>query len=189
MFQEQSQTLQAMPTKLSTLTSEERIFSEIIGRLVEQWGFKRHLGRVWSVMYLRKEPMNPQDIQDAVQISSGNVNGVLQELKTWGVIRHVRVPNDRKTYYKVEEQIWKSISNVLKARELRILSEALEDIDNLDQALSSKNHSADIHYQRDRLKHVRETIHAAYSVTNMAVNANPSRFEKLAHLISKLRSM
>ena len=35
-----------------TLWESERIVSDSIGRLMELWGFKRNMGRVWTVLYL-----------------------------------------------------------------------------------------------------------------------------------------
>jgi DNA-binding transcriptional regulator GbsR (MarR family) len=103
--------------KILKLSSEEEAFSRVVESLVEQWGFKPLLGRVWSLLYMRNQPLNPSQIEEELALSKGNVNGLLNELMMWGVVKKVRVASDRNYYYEVEQQIWKSISNVLQSRE------------------------------------------------------------------------
>jgi HTH-type transcriptional regulator, glycine betaine synthesis regulator len=73
------------PTR--ALRESERIVSDSVGRLMEFWGFKRNMGRVWTVLYLSPEPLTAGDLRDRLQLSSGAVSMTLTELLRWGTIR------------------------------------------------------------------------------------------------------
>ncbi|HMQ11389.1 MAG TPA: hypothetical protein PKC21_01695 [Oligoflexia bacterium] len=166
------------------INEQELMFSNIIADLVEQWGFKRLLGKVWALLYLRKTALSPIQIQEAFAISAGNVNTILKELQQWGVAKRVKVPSDRKYYYKVDEHLWRSIANVFKARELRILDDAIEGLDTLEAQLKQKNT-----YQASQVEHVSKTLQIAYQFSNLAVNAPIDKMSKLTTLVKILRNL
>ena len=170
-----------------SFSDEEREFSSVVERLIEQWGFKPLLGRVWTLLYMRAEPMNPTQVEAILHLSKGNVNSLLNELLMWGVIKKVRVENDRNYYYEVEDQIWKSISNVVQAREARILAEAVEQTKNLERTISHDNSLANRDYKLDRIGHVREALEIFQTVTNLLLKASPDKLTTMAKWISRLR--
>lgn len=173
----------------TTLTHEEKQFSEIVADLVEQWGFKRHLGRVWAFLYLRQMPQNPSHMQEALNLSPGNLHSFLNELLTWGVIRKIRIPGDRSYYYEVDGPIWQSISNVLKSRELRILEQASSNLKDLKQTLSKKNADSSAAFQSRQIEHVLATIDTVRSLADLVVLSSPKKLEKISKIIQRLRSM
>ena len=112
------------------------------------------------------------------------MNTILKELQQWGVAKRVKVPNDRKYYYKVDEHLWRSIANVFKARELRILDDAIEGLDQLESQLKQKNA-----YQASQVEHVSKTLQIAYQFSNLAVNAPIDKMSKLTSLVKILRNL
>src|SRR5262249_20190757 len=70
--------------KRATLWPSEALVSDIVGRLIEFWGFKRNMGRVWAVLYLSPEPLTAQDLRELLRLSSGAVSMILSELSRWG---------------------------------------------------------------------------------------------------------
>lgn len=175
--------------KILKLSAEEEAFSRVIESIVEQWGFKPLLGRVWSLLYMRNQPLNPSQIEYELALSKGNVNGLLNELMDWGVVKKVRLGGDRNYYYEVEQQIWKSISNVLQSREARILDEAIERTTHLEQVLINAGKNKQRDHQIQRIKHVRETLETAQTLTSMLIKSSPEKLAKISKLISKLRSL
>lgn len=172
------------------LSEEEVAFSEIIGDLVEQWGFKRHLGRIWSLLYLRSSPISPSDIQDALALSAGSVSAMLTELQMWGVVKRIRMAGDRNFYYEPEVHIWKSVSNVLRARELRILEEAQAGLDALAGKLTSKGDKKDgAEFQVKRIRHVRDAIDTASSLFNIVIGGNPLALTKTKRILDRLKAL
>ncbi len=46
------------------LWQSEVLVSDSIGRLIEFWGFKRNMGRLWAILYLSDRPLSAPEIQD-----------------------------------------------------------------------------------------------------------------------------
>ena len=106
--------------------------SDVIGRLIEFWGFKRNMGRVWTVLYLSPEPLSAEDLRQSLQLSSGAVSMTLSELARWGVVRKVWIQGERKDFYAAEVQLWRMVSRVFNERER---SEIISAIDAFEEAL------------------------------------------------------
>ncbi len=116
------------------LWRSEVLVTDLIGRLIEFWGFKRNMGRVWAILYLSPRPMTAQAIREALKLSTGAVSMTLNELARWGVVKKVWVPGDRRDYFTAETQIWKMVSRVMSERES---GEILAVIDVCEEALSA----------------------------------------------------
>jgi len=104
----------------------ERIVGDAIGRLMELWGFKRNMGRVWTVMYLSDEPLTAKVLRERLGLSSGAVSMTLNELARWGVVRKLWVPGDRRDHYEAESNVWKMVSRVVRERERAEIAEAMD---------------------------------------------------------------
>lgn len=170
------------------ITEEEIAFAEIIGDLVEQWGFNRQLGRVWCLLFLKSKPQSPSDIQEALSLSAGSVSSALNELQMWGVVKRLRVSGDRNFYYEPETRIWKSISNVLRAREIRILDEAQAGLSALVESLQQKK-DPEKEFQIKRVKQVRDAIETAQQLFNALVNGGAFSLPKLNRLFDRFKSL
>ena len=120
------------------LWHSEILITDLVGRLIEFWGFRRNMGRVWAILYLRPQPQNANEIRAALKLSAGAVSMTLQELLRWGVVRRVWVPGDRRDYFTAEVQLWKMVSRVLSERERTEIGNAIEAC---EQALEALEHS------------------------------------------------
>ncbi len=114
------------------LWESELLVSDAIGRLMEFWGFKRNMGRVWTVLFLSDEPLSAKQLQNRLQLSSGAVSMTVNELARWGVVKKVWVQGERKDFFVAEGNLWKMISRVFNERE-RV--EILDAIDAMEEAL------------------------------------------------------
>jgi len=111
--------------EVDTLWPSERIVTEAVGRLMAFWGFKRHLGRVWGLLYLAPGSLTSRDIQAKLALSAGSVSATLSELGRWGVARKVHVPGSRAEHFEAELNLWKMVSRVFRERELVEIVEAV----------------------------------------------------------------
>lgn len=116
-----------------TVWQSEIIVSDAIGRLMEFWGFKRNMGRVWTLMYLSGHALTAQDLRDRLMLSSGAVSMTLTELGRWGVVRRIWMQGERKDYFVAETNLWKMITRVLGERERSEIDGA---IDSFEDALA-----------------------------------------------------
>lgn len=145
------------------LWATEVAVSDVVGRLIEFWGFKRNMGRVWSVLYLSPEPLSAEDLRHALQLSSGAVSMTLSELSRWGVVRRVWIQGERKDYYVAEVQLWKMISRVFNEREkseivlaIEAFEEALRELDRVRRTSVEPSARARAQLQYERIAQLLE---------------------------------
>lgn len=100
--------------------------ADAVGGLMESWGFKRNMGRLWTVLYLDNRPLPAAEIAERLSLSAGAVSMLLTELQEWGAIKKTWVPGERKEYFEAETSIWKMVSRVMRERELQWIRTALE---------------------------------------------------------------
>lgn len=108
-----------------TLSRVDLSVADAVGALMELWGFRRQLGRIWAILFLSDRPLTSPELCDRLGISTGLLSMSLAELRRWGVVRPVVVPGDRKEHHEAETNIWKMISHVLRERERKAVNEAL----------------------------------------------------------------
>jgi len=114
----------AAPTSFA-LARAELAASDAVGALMELWGFRRQLGRVWAVLFLSDRPLAAPELCERLQISTGLLSMSLAELRRWGVVRSVDVPGDRKEHFEAETHVWRMVARVLREREKRAVEAAL----------------------------------------------------------------
>ncbi|UCF47369.1 MAG: ArsR family transcriptional regulator [Myxococcales bacterium] len=137
------------------LWQSEVLVSDSIGRLIEFWGFKRNMGRLWAVLYLSDRPLSAPEIQDRLQLSSGAVSMTLNELTRWGVVKKVWIQGERRDHYTAEGNFWKMISLVFNERE-RV--EVLDAIDLMEDAIRFLKDKAQEPEERARAQFQEERI-------------------------------
>ena len=98
------------------LWQSEVLISDSIGRLIEFWGFKRNMGRLWSILYLSGRPHSAPEIQEKLQLSAGAVSMTLNELVRWGVVKKVWLQGERRDHYAAEGNFWKMISRMRSSK-------------------------------------------------------------------------
>jgi DNA-binding transcriptional regulator GbsR (MarR family) len=145
------------------LWPSEAMVSDIVGRLIEFWGFKRNMGRVWAVLYLSQDPLTAQDLRDLLQLSSGAVSMILSDLSRWGVVRKVWIQGDRRDHFAAEVHLWRMISRVLSEREKTEIVVFMETCDEALRFLESKLNGHDPK-ERARAQLQIERIRALYDL-------------------------
>jgi DNA-binding transcriptional regulator GbsR (MarR family) len=98
--------------------------ADAVGALIEAWGFKRNMGRLWAVLYLEDHPLTAADLQERLGLSSGAVSMLLAELLQWGAIKKAWVVGERREHYEPETSLWKMVSRVFRERELNWIKQA-----------------------------------------------------------------
>lgn len=111
------------------LQRAELAVADAIGELMELWGFRRQLGRIWAVLFLSERPLAAPDLCERLRISTGLLSMSLAELRRWGVVRSAPVPGDRKEHFEAETNIWSLVRRVLAERERKAISATLESVE------------------------------------------------------------
>lgn len=141
------------------LWQSERIVSDAIGRLMVLWGFKRNMGRVWTLLYLSDEPLPAHVLRERLQLSAGAISMTLSELARWGVVRKVFRQGDRHDYFEAESSLWKMISRVLRERERAEVVLAIEALEDALAALARREEDANterVRVQNERIQQLLE---------------------------------
>jgi DNA-binding transcriptional regulator GbsR (MarR family) len=107
----------------------ELAVADAVGDLMELWGFRRQLGRIWAVLFLSERPLAAPELCERLHISTGLLSMSLSELRGWGVVKGVDVPGDRKEHFEAETNIWSLVRRVLAERERRAIRAAREAVE------------------------------------------------------------
>jgi len=138
----------------------ELAVADVIGRLIEFWGFKRPMGRIWALLYLSPSPLGAAELALELKMSPGAVSLTLGELARWGVVKKTWRPGERRDFYEAETSIWKLVQRVLRERELVLVREVREALDSAARALptgpKSGPESGSFEFKRQRLDKLRE---------------------------------
>jgi DNA-binding transcriptional regulator GbsR (MarR family) len=62
------------------LREAELLAADAIGDVIEHWGFRKALGRIWTVLFLQAEPLPAAEVSERLAMSAGAVSGALTEL-------------------------------------------------------------------------------------------------------------
>jgi DNA-binding transcriptional regulator GbsR (MarR family) len=111
------------------LQRAELAVADAVGELMELWGFRRQLGRIWAVLFLSERPLAAPELCDRLRISTGLLSMSLSELRRWGVVRSAPVPGDRKEHFEAETNIWSLVRRVLAERERHAIEAALGTVE------------------------------------------------------------
>ncbi|MEO6774246.1 MAG: MarR family transcriptional regulator [Kofleriaceae bacterium] len=98
--------------------------ADAVGALIEAWGFRRNMGRMWTVLYLEDHPLTAADLGERLGLSTGSVSMLLAELLQWGAIKKAWVVGERREHYEPETSLWKMVSRVFRERELNWIKQA-----------------------------------------------------------------
>lgn len=100
--------------------------ADAVGALIESWGFKRNMGRMWAVLYLESRPLSAGELGERLGLSAGAVSMLLGEMQQWGAVKKAWVVGERREHYEAETSIWKMVSRVFRERELQWIRAAHE---------------------------------------------------------------
>jgi DNA-binding transcriptional regulator GbsR (MarR family) len=116
-----------------------------LGNIIEFWGFKKVMGRMWTLLYLSDEPLPADTIAKKLSISTGLTSMTLKDLLRWGVIRRSTKKDGRKELYECEMNIWSMMIRVIRERELHQLLQSIEGLKEAMEEISDEKH---IQYQK-----------------------------------------
>jgi HTH-type transcriptional regulator, glycine betaine synthesis regulator len=126
--------------------------ADTIGRLMEFWGFKRPMGRMWTLLYLSPAPLGAAELGEQLKMSAGAVSMTLNELLKWGAVKKSWRPGERRDFYEAETSIGKLVQRVLRERELELVRQFGEALNNAEQALPRASATgAEPDFKRERV--------------------------------------
>ncbi len=113
-------------------------FVEAWGAMGALWGINRSVARVHALLMATEGHLSLEEIAERLQMSKGNASMSLRELRTFGVVRQVEVPGDRRDFYVTEPDVWTMFFRILKERKRREFDPALDAIHQLLEQPSAR---------------------------------------------------
>jgi DNA-binding transcriptional regulator GbsR (MarR family) len=171
-----SRTLPPPPTSFA-LARADLAVADAVGAIMELWGFRRQLGRIWAVLFLSDRPLAAPDLCERLHISTGLLSMSLAELRRWGVVRSIEIPGDRKEHFEAETNVWRLVSRVLREREKRAVESALATFEGVLAELRAALADVDpavkraARFKAKRLELLAELSRAALNVLRLLVDS------------------
>ena len=89
------------------------------GEMGTRWGINRTVAQIHALLYVSPNPLNAEEIADALSVARSNVSTSLRELQGWGIIRVVHVLGDRRDHFESLKDVWELFRQVLDERKRR----------------------------------------------------------------------
>ncbi|HEY4105696.1 MAG TPA: hypothetical protein VGM44_17475 [Polyangiaceae bacterium] len=125
------------------VTQAELEVADTVGRLMEFWGFKRPMGRMWTLLYLSPTPLGAAELGEQLKMSAGAVSMTLSELVKWSAVKKSWRPGERRDFYEAETSIGKLVQRVLRERELELVRQFEDALTNAEAALPRESNAPD----------------------------------------------
>jgi hypothetical protein len=74
-------------SRAMTLTPLQQEFVLHFGEMGSRWGINRTVGQIYALLFLSRDPLNAEQITDALSISRSNTSMGLKELQSWSLVR------------------------------------------------------------------------------------------------------
>src|SRR6056297_548135 len=95
------------------------------GEMGSRWGISRTVGQIYALLYISTEPLNADDICEALGFSRSNVSMGLKELQAWNLVRMRHQMNDRRDYFTTPDDVWEIVRILAEERRKREIDPTL----------------------------------------------------------------
>ena len=153
--------------KSEKLAPEVLQLAHAVGQFIEYWGFKAIHGKVWTLLYLSKDPLSAVELSRKLQVSKALMSFSIAELLEYEVIKPVGKGIKRTLFFRANPQITSVILNVLRRRERPMMSEIESAFFRLQSHQSASLSS--IQVDPEQLKSLGEWIQAGKSALDHLV--------------------
>ena len=128
------------------------------GEMGSRWGISRTVGQIYALLFLAEEPLNADDITEALEFSRSNVSMGLKELQSWRLVQLRHQPGDRREYFEAPADVWEIFRVLAEERRRReieptlsMLRMALLETPATDAERHAQARMKDMHELIDRL--------------------------------------
>ncbi len=147
--------------------------AEVVGHLMEFWGFKAVMGRLWTVLYLSPDPLGAAELGERLALSTGAISMALADLQKWGVVKKTWRPGERRDFYEPETSIWKMVSRVFRERELTYVREATEAFEAALKQIGARRREA-TPVEKKRLKFIESRLDSLLTLARVGARPDPT---------------
>ncbi|MEE4300773.1 MAG: GbsR/MarR family transcriptional regulator [Pseudomonadales bacterium] len=149
------------------------------GEMGSRWGISRTVGQIYALLFLSDEPLNAEQIVDALGFSRSNVSMGLKELQAWNLVRLQHQLGDRRDYFTTPDDLWEIVRTLIEERKKREIDPTLTKL----RALLINAEEAEIEAD-PALRRVRELTDLFELLTGWYEDINEIPTERLVRLLA-----
>jgi DNA-binding transcriptional regulator GbsR (MarR family) len=120
----------------SPIEELEREVLELFVRMADVLNLPRSVGEIYGLLFVSSEPLCLDDCRFRLKISKGSTSQGLKILRSFGAIRTVYIPGDRKDYYVAELSLRKMASGFASEQIRPHVESGKERIDRIRELLN-----------------------------------------------------
>ena len=102
--------MDSTPGKIQSLNEIESEVIALFVRMADLLNLPRSVGEIYGILFISADPLCLDDCRLRLNISKGSTSQGLKILRSFGAIRTVYIPGDRKDYYVAETSLRKMAS-------------------------------------------------------------------------------
>ena len=161
---------------------------QVVGEVISFWGFKENHGKIWALLYLKKQQLGTSEIRKRLRLSKGAASMLLQDLENWRVIQRIDNTRERERCYTANDNFFEMIGNILQEREEGIISDSLIKLAAIEEQAKHSNARND---EIQRIKEMQEfavLMKKILSLRYLFHNSSLSQLSTHLESISKVMS-
>ena len=106
-------------TEMPKLSSVQQKFILHWGEMGTRWGINRTVAQIHALLFISRNPLNADDLVEALSVARSNVSNSLKELQGWGIVKRVHVLGDKRDHFESMKDVFEMFRVVLDERKKR----------------------------------------------------------------------
>ncbi len=154
------------------------------GEMGTHWGANRSVAQVHALLYLSKDPLDAEEICEALGLARSNVSNALKDLQGYGIVRRTHVPGDRRDHFVAETDLWDLFMAIAAERKRREFDPTVTKLAELQARMATNTDLPN--YVRERIGRMHEFIGTLTSWYEQVRGLNKTTLIALMKLGSKV---
>ncbi len=128
--------MESVAGKINGLSEVDREVVALFVRMADLLNLPRSVGEIYGVLFISTKPLCLDECRTRLNISKGSTSQGLRILRSFGAIRTVYIPGDRKDYYVAETSLRKIAAGFASEQIQPHVSSGQERIEHIRELLA-----------------------------------------------------
>lgn len=168
------------------LTPRTERFVLHFGEMGSRWGVNRTVGQIYALLFLAPQPLNADDIAEALGFSRSNVSMGLKELQSWRLVKLVHQVGDRRDYFETPQDVWEIFRILMEEKRKREVDPTLTLL--RDTLLDPPRGESEA-YAHKRMREMLELIELCTGWFDEVHNLPPETLQSLMKMGTKVQKV
>ncbi|AHV94536.1 GbsR/MarR family transcriptional regulator [Bordetella holmesii] len=156
------------------------------GEMGSRWGVNRTVGQMYALLFLSPQPLNADDIAEALGFSRSSVSMGLKELQSWRLVTLIHQVGDRREYFETPEDVWEIFRILMEEKRKREIDPTLTLL--RDTLLAGSGDGGE-KYAQHRMHEMLELIELSTGWFDEVQHLPPETLQNLMRLGSKVQKV